>query len=240
MFHHCRIWVTDFREGGVFPPSHPWAAPKKPILNTVKAIEIRTSMVSNLDFHNNSTLLLFSFFFLIIDLYFLTPVVIAQIFILTAELLIPTENKLMKQMHKLKHNCWLYLMIMSPNHFRVNLHSTVAWMWRNSLLKTGAISELFNWQQQYSTINKFVKESARLWAKWLWVRISLLSLKNFRYCACFEQGAPWHSTAHKMIFFIKGFFSKYEKIHRKLRMWSHLLEKSLIKNFNFYAVFKQL
>ena len=31
--HHCRVCVTDFREG-----SHPWVAPKKPILNRVKEI----------------------------------------------------------------------------------------------------------------------------------------------------------------------------------------------------------
>ena len=37
-FHQCRICVTDFREGGPFCPSpHPWAAPKKPILNRVKS-----------------------------------------------------------------------------------------------------------------------------------------------------------------------------------------------------------
>ena len=36
-FHHCSICVTDFREVGAFlPPPHPWAAPKKPILNRVK------------------------------------------------------------------------------------------------------------------------------------------------------------------------------------------------------------
>ena len=31
--HHCRICVTDFREGGTLlpPPPHPWAALKKPI-----------------------------------------------------------------------------------------------------------------------------------------------------------------------------------------------------------------
>ena len=40
--HHCRIWVTDFREGvGLFGlPSplspHPWASPKRPILYRVK------------------------------------------------------------------------------------------------------------------------------------------------------------------------------------------------------------
>ena len=37
-FHHCRIYLTDFRggRGGFLPPSHLWAAPKKPILNRVK------------------------------------------------------------------------------------------------------------------------------------------------------------------------------------------------------------
>ena len=38
-FHHFRIWVAGFREGawGLFgPPFHPWAAPKRPILNWVK------------------------------------------------------------------------------------------------------------------------------------------------------------------------------------------------------------
>ena len=37
-FHHCRIYVTDFRKGGRFCPTHPWAAPKKPILNRVQRI----------------------------------------------------------------------------------------------------------------------------------------------------------------------------------------------------------
>ena len=42
-FHHCRICVTDLGRmgagGGHFcspPPSHPWASPKNPILNSVK------------------------------------------------------------------------------------------------------------------------------------------------------------------------------------------------------------
>ena len=36
MFHHCRICVADFKEGRPKSPPHPWAAPKKPILNRVK------------------------------------------------------------------------------------------------------------------------------------------------------------------------------------------------------------
>ena len=40
-------------------------------------------------------------------------------------------------------------------------------------------------------------------------------------------------TAQKMKFSIKDFFSKYEQIRRKLRIWSHLLKKSLMENFIF-------
>ena len=43
-------------------------------------------------------------------------------------------------------------------------------------------------------------------------------------------------TAHKMKFSIKDFFSKCDQIHRKLRIWSHLLKKSLMENFVFGAV----
>ena len=42
-FHHCRICVTDFREGTFLPHlrPHPWVAPKRPILNRVnKSIKI--------------------------------------------------------------------------------------------------------------------------------------------------------------------------------------------------------
>ena len=45
-------------------------------------------MVFNLSFLNNTILSCFSFFFLIIELYFLIHTVIAQIFIPTAELVI--------------------------------------------------------------------------------------------------------------------------------------------------------
>ena len=38
---------------------------------------------------------------------------------------------------------WLFVIIMSRTRFRVNLHSIVAWMSRNSFLETGAISEVY-------------------------------------------------------------------------------------------------
>ena len=39
-----------------------------------------------------------------------------------------------------------------------------------------------------------------------------------------------------MNFPIKNFFSKYDQIRRKLRIWSYLLKKSLMENFIVSAV----
>ena len=44
-------------------------------------------------------------------------------------------------------------------------------------------------------------------------------------------------TLHKkMKFFIKDFFSKCDQIRSLMRIWSHLLKKSLMENFTFCAV----
>ena len=43
-------------------------------------------------------------------------------------------------------------------------------------------------------------------------------------------------TAQKMNFSVKDFFSKCDEIRKKLRIWSHLLKKSLMENFIFCAV----
>ena len=43
-------------------------------------------------------------------------------------------------------------------------------------------------------------------------------------------------TLQKMKFFIKNFFRKRDQIRIKLRIWSHLLKKSLMENFIFCAV----
>ena len=48
-----------------------------------------------------------------------------------------------------------------------------------------------------------------------------------------------HATsgvAQKMKFSIKDFFSKCDQIRIFLRIWSHLLKKSLMENFGFCAV----
>ena len=50
-------------------------------------------------------------------------------------------------------------------------------------------------------------------------------------------GVLWVCCAtQKMMFSIKVFFSKCDQIRRKLWIWSHLLEKSLMENFPFCAV----
>ena len=43
-------------------------------------------------------------------------------------------------------------------------------------------------------------------------------------------------TAQKMKFCSKDFFSKCDQIHRKLRIWSHLPQKSIMEIFIFCAV----
>ena len=45
-------------------------------------------------------------------------------------------------------------------------------------------------------------------------------------------------TLHKKLP-IKDFVSKCAQIHRKLRIWSHLLKKSLMGNFIFCVVLQQ-
>ena len=44
-----------------------------------------------------------------------------------------------------------------------------------------------------------------------------------------------HDTAQKMRFSIKDFFSKCDQIRSFLRIWSHLLKKSLLENLIFYV-----
>ena len=43
-------------------------------------------------------------------------------------------------------------------------------------------------------------------------------------------------TAQKMRFSIKNFLCKCDQIRSKLRIWSHLLKKSLMENFIFCAL----
>ena len=65
------------------------------ILESIKALQIMTFTVFDLDFPNENILSCCFFFFLIIHLYFLNPAVITQIFNPIAEVVIPigTQTK---------------------------------------------------------------------------------------------------------------------------------------------------
>ena len=67
------------------------------------------------------------------------------------------------------------------------------------------------------------------------IRVKQASLKN-EYLAKGNSKFNPPSVAQKMKFSIKGFFSKCDQIRRKLRIWSHLLKKSLMENFIFCEV----
>ena len=66
-------------------------------------------------------------------------------------------------------------------------------------------------------------------------KVIKLSLRN----GCFPSYLKSADTAQKIKFFLKDFFSKYDQIRSFLRIWSHLLKKSLMENFIFCAVRNQ-
>ena len=51
-----------------------------------------------------------------------------------------------------------------------------------------------------------------------------------------DSNCKFIHTAQKMKFSMKDFFSKCDQIRKKLRIWSHLRKKSLMKNFICCAV----
>ena len=55
-------------------------------------------------------------------------------------------------------------------------------------------------------------------------------------CDVMGEVFPLTAIAQKMKFFIKDFHSKYDQIRNFLRIWSHLLKKSLMENFIFSVV----
>ena len=63
------------------------------LFELIKALEIKTSMLFNLNFANNTILLCFFLFFLIIDLYILIAVVITQVFNPILELAVNSNQR---------------------------------------------------------------------------------------------------------------------------------------------------
>ena len=79
------------------------------------------------------------------------------------------------------------------------------------------------WQSTYDPLSSFFQPVSLLTTKSIF--------KRTLFCWIF------FFTAQKMKFSIKDFFTKCDEICRKLRIWPHLLKKTLIKNFIFCAAF---
>ena len=83
---------------------------------------------------------------------------------------------------------WLYVLVMSRTHFKVNPHSIVAWMSRKSLLKAGAKSQVYVTPTGLeSRTTQFVNENSIIWPNWpndwavCWVLICKVHLT---VCSC--------------------------------------------------------
>ena len=62
-----------------------------------------------------------------------------------------------------------------------------------------------------------------------------LSLEILKIQVTLRAGA-WHYNAQKLKFSITDFFCECDQIRRNLRIWSHLLKKSVMENFSFCAM----
>ena len=71
---------------------------------------------------------------------------------------------------------------------------------------------------------------------WTYCNYALIAVNYFGKLHLRCLTGFWVHTAQKMKFTIKDFFSKCDQIRRKLRIWSHLLKKSLKENFIFCTV----
>ena len=81
--------------------------------------------------------------------------------------------------------------------------------------------------------------TAFLDAQFMWkniVKEDLRDLRDYHTAQKMKFNLRDYHTAQKMKFPIKNFFSKQDQIRRKLRIWSHLLKKSLTEKFTFCAV----
>ena len=67
-----------------------------------------------------------------------------------------------------------------------------------------------------------------------------IALISFKPSPEFSNDGCISTTSQKMKFSIKDFFGKCDQIHRKLRIWSHLLKKYLIENLIFCAEYKNV
>ena len=120
---------------------------------------------------------------------------------------------------------WLYVLIMSCTRFRVNLHYIVAWMSRNALLETGAVS---NWVFVYELRGCGLK--SRLWGLFLTIFLAQSRI-NFCLVFVFHKG-----MSHGIRDFILNFKNESLNISWTSQYSSILVLKSDIHITVFHSV----
>ena len=99
--------------------------------------------------------------------------------------------------------------------------------------------------------NSWTENLQRLYLFWgrVYTKIGVANISWSNNVRCNQLNHMWHNhwdkysilcinTTQKMKFSTKDFSSKCDQIRRKLRIWSNLMEKSLMENFIFRAVWQ--
>ena len=97
-------------------------------------------------------------------------------------------------------------------------------------------------EQVYSNatdIDEILLHSKKYWQSHLFTTTHGINSMTDLYCSKRKDFSS-QFTAQKMKLSIKDFFSKCDQIRMKLRIWSHLLKKSLMGNFCAVIAFSQL
>ena len=110
-------------------------------------------------------------------------------------------------------------------------------MWPNRQFLAGLVTfikEIFNGKLYFScnALPQFYSNSKSFFNR----QMNVSHPRNFLTLSWRMSLLYRNHTAQKMKFSIKDFFSKCDQILSFLRMWSHLLKKSLMESFNFCAV----
>ena len=104
-------------------------------------------------------------------------------------------------------------------------------IWNEPMLVTGT-----RYQQFIDGISiSFVGKYRLTWAERNWPRLKML--EQFKWWnSCYYKSLQTPFKGQAALLQLKDFLSKCDQIRSFLRIWSHLLKKSLMKNFIFCAV----
>ena len=101
-----------------------------------------------------------------------------------------------------------------------------------------AFRKLWNFRSRFPCRKNIFRESVDEWSK---ILLMFVENRSANFCWTLTHLSVVYFTHRnsrqhkKMKFSIKNFFSKSCQIHSFLRIWSHLLNKSSIKNFIFVS-----